>query len=171
MRFLKIVLWGLLILSSSKTMAQEHLAGTLSITPATPLTGRGFNLTIHYHLNSFDEFRGGLSLHSYRHSDTLKFATNLFLLGYAKGFKFKNEQLNKFGYYLGIGFFTGQERPLPDDGALQPQQTIFGIHSFAELEWTAFPQLTLIARIGRTLAFSDKVSKNLELVLGTRLYF
>jgi len=171
MSFFKIALWGLLILFSIKVTAQEHLARTLSITPATPLNGKGFNLILHYHLNSFDEFRGGFSLHDYRHSDTLKFTTNLFHLDYAKGFKFKQEQLNKFGYYLGIGFFTGKEQPLPEDGVLRPRQTIFGIRPFAELEWIALPQLTLISRIGRTFTFSEKASRNLEWVLGTRLYF
>ena len=171
MRFLKIFFWGLLILFSNKMTAQEHLARTLSITPATPLNGKGFNLMLHYHLNSFDEFRGGFSLHGYRHSDTLKMATTLFYLDYAKGFKFKQEQLNKFGYYLGMGLFTGKEQPLPIDGLLRPRQTVFGLRPFIELEWAALPQLTLIGRFGRTFAFADKVSKNLELVLGTRLYF
>jgi len=171
MRALKIIIWGLLIFFSNKMTAQEHLARTLSITPATPLNGKGFNLMLHYHLNSFDEFRGGVSLHDYRHSDTLKLATNLFYLDYVKGFKFRKEQLNKFGYYLGIGLFTGKEQSLPDDGLLIPKQTIFGLRPFIELEWTTFPQLTIIGRIGHTFAFSDKASKNLELVLGTRLYF
>ena len=189
MRFLRIILWGVLIFFSSKMTAQEHLARTLSITPATPLNGKGFNLTLHYHLNSFDEFRGGFSLFDYQHADTLKFATHLFHLDYVKGFKFKRaslnkfgyylgiglftgkEQLNKFGYYLGIGLFTGKEQSLPDDGLLRPRQTIFGLRPFIELEWTALPQLTIIGRSGHTFAFSDKASKNLELVLGTRLYF
>ena len=114
MRLLKIILLGGVLLLSNKIVAQAHLARTLSITPATPQNGKGFNLTIHYHLNSFDEFRGGFMIHDYRHSDTLKFATNLLSLDYAKGFKFKKEQLAKFGCYLGIGLFTGKEQPLPE---------------------------------------------------------
>jgi len=171
MRFFKIILLGGIILFSNKIVAQAHLARTLSITPATPLNGKGFNLTIHYHLNSFDEFRGGFMIHDYRHSDTLRFATNLLSLDYAKGFKFKKEQLAKFGYYLGIGLFTGKEQPLPENKALRPKQTIFGIRPFVELEWIALPQLTLISRVGYTFAFADKASNNLELVIGTRLYF
>lgn len=171
MRFLKILLFGILILFSNKIVAQEHLARTLSITPATPLNGKGLNLTLHYHLNSFDEFRGGLLLHEYRHSDTLKFATTLLHLDYAKGFKFKKKQLNKFGYYLGIGVFNGKERSLPNNGELGVRQTIFGILPFMELEWIALPQLTLISRIGYTFAFSDKASNDLKIILGVRLYF
>jgi len=171
MSFFKIVLLVFIILFSKHVVAQEHLAKTLSITPATPLNGKGFNLTLHYHLNSFDEFRGGFLLHDYRHSDTLKFTSNLFHFDYVKGFKFKQEQLDRFGYYLGIGLFTGKEQPLPDNGELRLRQTIFGIRPFIELEWVALRQLTLIGRIGRTFAFSDKASKNLELVIGTRLYF
>ena len=168
MRFSKIVLWGFLILFSIEMVAQEHLARTLSITPATPLNGKGFNLTLHYHLNSFDEFRGGFLLHDYRHSDTLKFTSNLFHFDYVKGFKFKKEQLDKFGYYLGIGLFSGKEQALPDDGEVRLRQTIFGIRPFLELEWVALPQLTLIGRVGRTFAFSEKISTNLKLIFGAR---
>jgi len=171
MRLLQIILFGGVLLLSNKIVAQEHLAGTLSITPATPLNGKGFNLFIHYHLNSFDEFRGGFLLHGYRHSDTLRFATNLLSLDYAKGFKFKKEQLAKFGYYLGVGLFTGKEQPIPDNEALRAKQAIFGIRPFVELEWIALPQLTLISRVGYTFAFADKASKNLELVIGARFYF
>jgi len=171
MTYRRIPLWGCLILFSINIAAQEHLARTLSITPATPLNGKGFNLTLHYHLNSFDEFRGGVFLLEDRHSDTLKLATTLFSFDYVKGFKFKQEQLNRFGYYLGIGLFTGKEKSLPNNGELRPRQTIFGIRPFAELEWTALPQFTLISRVGRNFAFSYKASTNLELVLGTRLYF
>jgi len=171
MRLFKIILLGVVLLLSNKIVAQEHLARTLSVTPATPLNGRGFNLTIHYHLNSFDEFRGGFMVYNYRHSDTLRFATNLLSLDYAKGFKFKKEQLAKFGYYLGVGLFTGKDQPIPDNDELRPKRAIFGIRPFIELEWMVLPQLTLISRIGYTFAFSDNASKNLELVIGTRLYF
>ena len=160
-----------LLLLSNEVTAQEHLAKTLSVTSATPLNGQGFNLSLHYHLNSFDEFRGGFSLFDYQHADTLKFATHLFHLDYVKGFKFKRASLNKFGYYLGIGLFTGKEQPIPEDGELKEKLTIFGLRPFIELEWVTFPQLTLISRIGYTFAFTDKASKNIELALGTRLYF
>ena len=165
------MLWIVLLFFSKEVVAQEHLAKTLSVTPATPLNGKGFNLSLHYHLNSFDEFRGGFSLFDYQHTDTLRFATHLFHLDYVKGFKLKRASLNKFGYYLGIGLFTGKEQPIPDDGKLREKLTIFGLRPFVELEWVALPQLTLISRIGYTFAFTDKASKNIELALGTRLYF
>ena len=79
--------------------------------------------------------------------------------------------MNKFGYYLGIGLFTGKEQPIPDNDELREKLTIFGLRPFIELEWVALPQLTLISRIGYTFAFTDKVSKNIELAIGTRLYF
>lgn len=171
MRLIYTMLWVILSLLSMEGLAQEHLVKTLSVTPAIPLNGKGFNLSLHYHLNSFDEFRGGFSLFNYQKADTLRLATHLFHLDYVKGFKFKRASLNKFGYYLGIGLFTGKEQPILEDGELREKLTIFGLRPFTELEWVALPQLTLISRIGYTFAFTDKVSKNLELALGTRLYF
>ena len=171
MRFATVIsIWSFLLFSIPLT-AQGHLTKTVSVTPATPLNGKGFVLTMQYHLNSFDEFRGGFFLYEFKHSDTLSFATSLLSVDYAKGFKFKKQQLNRFGYYLGVGLFIGREAALPEIGAIGPEYAIYGLRPFAELEYTLLPQITLISRIGRTFAFSDKASTNLEFVLGARLYF
>ncbi|MEM6321686.1 MAG: hypothetical protein AAF960_28765 [Bacteroidota bacterium] len=151
--------------------AQEHLSNTVSVSPATPLNAGGFVVTAQYHLNSFDELRGGIYLYEFRNSEDSGFATSLISIDYAKGFKFKNQRLHRFGYYLGAGWFLGREVALLSIGTSGPEYTVYGLRTFAELEYSLMPQITLISRMGSTIPLSFKASTNLELALGTRLYF
>lgn len=170
-KYLKILLVCSLCFFCKDGACQLHLAHTWSIAPSTPLNGKGFNLTAHYHLNSFDEFRGGLFLTEFTPTDTLRLVANYLSLDYAKGFKLKPEAFRRVGIYLGAGFFYGIEKEIRQTTERQTKRRITGLRLFTEIELTLFQQLSYSFRLGRSFAFGDKRSTNLELVTGVRFYF
>lgn len=171
MKLIKLVIGGLLLLGYLPSKAQAHLARTWSVAPATPLNGKGFNLMAHYHLNSFDEFRGGFALNEFNPSDTLKLIANYLSVDYAKGFKPKIEGLHRMSIYLGTGFFYGKETSTRLIEGQQTTRSITGLKLFSEIEFALFEQLSYWIRLGRLIPFGNKESTNLIFTTGVRFYF
>lgn len=171
MRYLTI-LWSILLCFSCKEgISQQHLTKAWSVSTGITFNAKGGNLSVHYHLNSFDELR----LNFYNIHQTyflpnsengLALKTRNLSLEFAKGYKFRNTK--KATTYYGMGFSWGKE--IIEDNLL-PTNNIFGISTFFEPEYAPLNWMALFVRFKMFIPVHLTKSKTLRLTVGTRFYF
>jgi len=165
MKYLLILLcfWG------HGLFAQEHLSNTWSFSGGKALNSKGGNVGVHYHLNSFDEFR--FNAHTIQEpylsipdNQQLTLNTTSVHLDFARGFKFK--ELKKVTAFTGAGFVWGKEKIERDTIA----KNLFGLSMFQELEVAPFSQFSLFGRLKMIFPFSGGNGKWIRWSIGIRFY-
>ncbi|MFK7978985.1 MAG: hypothetical protein AB8G86_03305, partial [Saprospiraceae bacterium] len=151
--------------------SQQHLTKTWSISTGVTFNAKGGNATLHYHLNSFDEFR--LNFYGIKHkyffppdNGELSLKAKNLSLEFSKGYKFRH--IKKATTNLGMGFFWGKET-IEDN--LLPTNNLFGISTFIEYEYAPLNWMTLFTRFKMLIPIHLARSKTLRLTFGSRFYF
>lgn len=169
MRYFLLNLLLLLVINSG--IAQQHFSKGFSVSVGKHINNGGFNLTAHYHLNSFNELR--LNLYQLKESivdtnyisNTLPLKTTIVSVDYVVGFKPK--KLLSTTLFLGLGFLTGKEKSSIE---AYPSKNIYGVNLISELEIAPLHWFSFSFQFNYFVLNSAKTKPNL-LSLKARFYF
>ena len=169
MKFSLLVLFLLFTVTGS---AQERIPKSFSIATGHLLT-KGFQVSGHYHLNTYDEIR--LVYANNTKTTSSEDPTNIqslnlkrISLNYAKGIRLKYKSLNNLSIYLGGGIVFGKEQ-LNLETPISNKS--IGLRFFGELDVALARKLSLYIRSGNTLMFTNHLGRNGALGVGIRGYF
>ena len=169
MRFLLSIF---LLLFAINGITQERIPKSFSIAAGHLLT-KGFQVSGHYHLNTYDEIRLVYANNTKTtQSDDLTNIESLNIqrisLTYAKGIRLKYSSLNNLSIYLGSGVVFGKEQlnlepPISNES--------IGLRYFGELDVALARKLSIYIRAGNSFMFTDHLGRNGALGVGIRGYF
>ncbi len=171
MKYLKILLVFILCFFGKEGISQQHLTKTWSFSTGIVFNAKGGNITVHYHLNSFDELRLnyygiGQTYSPPTHENGLSLKTRILSLEFSKGYKFKH--IKKATTYFGMGFFWGKEKIAENT---LPSNNLFGVSTFHKTEYAPFNWGALFLRFKMLIPTFLSRSKTLRLTIGSRFYF
>ena len=169
---MRYTLLAILLLLTITSSAQERIPKSFSIAAGHLLT-KGFQVSGHYHLNTYDEIRLVFANNTKTtQSDDLDNIESLNLqrisLSYAKGIRLKYSSLNNLSIYLGSGVVLGREQlnleiPINNES--------IGLRYFGELDVALARKLSIYIRAGNSFMFTDHLDRNGALGVGIRGYF
>jgi len=164
----------LCLLSCIYASAQERIPQSYSFSIGHLLT-KGVQVTGHYHINTFDEWRLGYSLNqkTYRIDSLVNLETMPILrqqrwtLSYVKGLRFRQGSLNNVGFYLGSGISYGTEQLSSE----AEDHRVIGIPFFVELDIALARKLSLFLNARQHWLFTEHKGRNGAIGIGLRGYF
>ena len=154
--------------------AQERIPQSFSFSVGHLLT-KGIQVSGHYHINTFDEYRLSFSHHqkTYRIDSLANLETIPILrqqrwtLNYIKGFRFRQGSMNNVGVYLGSGISYGKEQLSTDN----LDTRVIGIQFLVELDIALARKLSLFLNVREHWLFTNHHGKNGAMGIGLRGYF
>ena len=167
-----ITIFLLILTSSQSTIAQQHFSKGLSASIGKYMTDDKYNLTVHYHLNSFNELR--FSMHHLKQSlsDTLIHATDFSvktnLIGFDYVVGFKPKKILSSTIYLGGGALLGIEKS--NVAELYPTKNLYGLNLLAELEIAPFPLFSVGLQYNYLL-LNGAITNPQKISIKARIYF
>ena len=162
----------LIVIFAQNTMAQQHFSKGLSASIGKYIKNDGYHITVHYHLNSFNELRLNIQNLKQSLSDTLINAedfvvkTNLIGFDYVVGFKPK--KVLSTTIYLGGGALLGIEKS--NDIELYPAKKLYGLNLLAELEIAPFPLFSFGLQYNYLL-LNGAITNPQKIAIKARVYF
>ena len=173
MRLIRYIITTLLIvISSQSTIAQQHFSKGLSASIGKYISADRYHLTVHYHLNSFNELR--FNIHSLKEnlSDTLinteNFPVKTNLIGFDYVVGFKPKKILSTTLYLGGGALLGIEKS--NAAELYPAKNLYGLNVLAELEIAPFPLFSFGLQYNYLL-LNGAITNPQKIAIKARVYF
>jgi len=162
------------LLPTIYALAQERVPQSISVSAGHLLT-KGVQVSGHYHINMFDEWRLGYSINhkTYRIDSLANLETvptlrqQRWTLSYVKGLRFRQGSLNNVGVYLGSGISYGKEKLSTDS----LDQQVIGIQFLVELDIALARKLSLFLNAREHWLFTNHLGKNGAMGIGLRGYF
>ena len=170
MRYIIIALF--ILIASPSTMAQQHFSKGLSASIGKYFKNDGYHLTVHYHLNSFNELR--FNIHNLKQSlsDTLisaeNFSVKTNLIGFDYVVGFKPKKILSTTLYLGGGALLGIEKS--NAAELYPAKNLYGLNLLAELEIAPFPLFSFGLQYNYLL-LNGAITNPQKIAIKARVYF
>jgi len=172
MRRLLLLLIGLL--GGYYAPAQERIPQSFSFSVGHLLT-KGIQVSGHYHINTFDEYRLSYShnnktfwVDSLSNPETLpNLQQQRWTLSFVKGLRSRHGSLNNVGLYLGGGISYGKEQLSTNN----LDTRVIGIQFLVELDIALTRKLSLFINAREHWLFTNHHGKNGAMGIGLRGYF